>query len=742
MAAVRNGAQVNQDDQSTANTAQSVAIGARDDVTETIIAGALGAGTAGLGAGVDVNLMTNSVLAFIGASNVTARDTVSVNAASSRTISSDAIAVGVGALGLGGGIVVLSIGGGLTGGYSATNSDSNNTSRGNALTAASGNNADDDNSNVPQSLNTSISGALTSMTTPAATGTLPPVDPQSDIHNNTISFGQATNLATGDTITYSANGNQTIGGLTDGGTYFVIVTDSTHIELAASYNDAIAGDAITLDTAGASGSQLFMAGQNDIANSARSTASTAAPSNPANTTTLSGTVASGTTAAIDGGGVITANTVTVTADQQMQVTVPAGGGAFGGVAIGVGLAVVTLESNVSAYIGPAVQIEGQGGSGNLTVSANRDSTVTVPGVAGVFSGFGSIGAAVADVSDTSSVVAFLGADYNSDGVLEGSSTTNPMEVGGAGFASVSVTATQNATVDLSVGAAAISLGAGLGAAIVVADVATDTTALIGANAIVGATASGVTAPIGNVTISASGTQDVEPYSNGIPMAIALGGGFIGGAADIAEITIGLATTALVGAGATIAATGMVDVDATEVNPSNLSLDGASIGAMAIGVVISTVTATPAVTAKADDRSKIAGSSIAILANGTVDVTANATPAAGGILAGSGGVVTAEADPTTDATVGAGASLTATGAIDVGTIGSTTAQSTMSGGNLGGASVGVGKAFATVNAVETTDIGAASDPSDAGLAAVLEGGSLSVTSSGSDDAIANSTGSGG
>jgi hypothetical protein len=336
----------------------------------------------------------------------------------------------------------------------------------------------------------------------------------------------------------------------------------------------------------------------------------------------------------------------------------------------------------------------------------------------------------------------LGADYNSDGVLEGSSTTNPMEVGGAGFASVSVTATQNATVDLSVGAAAISLGAGLGAAIVVADVATDTTALIGANAIVGATASGVTAPIGNVTISASGTQDVEPYSNGIPMAIALGGGFIGGAADIAEITIGLATTALVGAGATIAATGMVDVDATEVNPSNLSLDGASIGAMAIGVVISTVTATPAVTAKADDRSKIAGSSIAILANGTVDVTANATPAAGGILAGSGGVVTAEADPTTDATVGAGASLTATGAIDVGTIGSTTAQSTMSGGNLGGASVGVGKAFATVNAVETTDIGAASDPSDAGLAAVLEGGSLSVTSSGSDDAIANSTGSGG
>jgi hypothetical protein len=742
MAAVRNGAQVNQDDQSTANTAQSVAIGARDDVTETIIAGALGAGTAGLGAGVDVNLMTNSVLAFIGASNVTARDTVSVNAASSRTISSDAIAVGVGALGLGGGIVVLSIGGGLTGGYSATNSDSNNTSRGNALTAASGNNADDDNSNVPQSLNTSISGALTSMTTPAATGTLPPVDPQSDIHNNTISFGQATNLATGDTITYSANGNQTIGGLTDGGTYFVIVTDSTHIELAASYNDAIAGDAITLDTAGASGSQLFMAGQNDIANSARSTASTAAPSNPANTTPLSGTVASGTTAAIDGGGVITANTVTVTADQQMQVTVPAGGGAFGGVAIGVGLAVVTLESNVSAYIGPAVQIEGQGGSGNLTVSANRDSTVTVPGVAGVFSGFGSIGAAVADVSDTSSVVAFLGADYNSDGVLEGSSTTNPMEVGGAGFASVSVTATQNATVDLSVGAAAISLGAGLGAAIVVADVATDTTALIGANAIVGATASGVTAPIGNVTISASGTQDVEPYSNGIPMAIALGGGFIGGAADIAEITIGLATTALVGAGATIAATGMVDVDATEVNPSNLSLDGASIGAMAIGVVISTVTATPAVTAKADDRSKIAGSSIAILANGTVDVTANATPAAGGILAGSGGVVTAEADPTTDATVGAGASLTATGAIDVGTIGSTTAQSTMSGGNLGGASVGVGKAFATVNAVETTDIGAASDPSDAGLAAVLEGGSLSVTSSGSDDAIANSTGSGG
>jgi hypothetical protein len=55
-----------------------------------------------------------------------------------------------------------------------------------------------------------------------------------------------------------------------------------------------------------------------------------------------------------------------------------------------------------------------------------------------------------------------------------------------------------------------------------------------------------------------------------------------------------------------------------------------------------------VTARVGARDKFSAALIAITANGIVNVSANASPAAGGTLAGSGGVVTAEADPVTQA----------------------------------------------------------------------------------------------
>ena len=586
------------------------------------------------------------------------------------------------------------------------------------------------------------------MTTPSGTS-LAPIDPQ-DITNNTIAFNQPTNLQTGETIVYTANpagtsGNTPIGGLTDGGTYFVIATDSTHIKLAASYNDAIAGNAITLTPSVGNGtSQLFSAGQNAVADSARSSASAAAPTDPAGAS-LSTPVASGTTAAIDGGGTITASSVAVNANQQMNVSVLAGGASAGAVAVGVGLAVVTVDSNVSAYIGPAVAVDGLGGAGNLSITANRNSTISALGIAGSLSGFVSVGGAVAYVTDGSSTVAFLGADYSAGGVLEGSTSTDPMTVGGAGFANVTVKATQDAVIDLSVGALAVSAGAGLGAAIAFADIGASTTALIGDNAIVGAVVNGVTTPIGAVTVTASGTQDIEPYQSYLPMSIALGGGFLGGAAGVAEIKIDGATTAAIGDAATINANGTVDVSATGSATANVSLDGASIGAIAVGVVISTVTASPAVTARVGARDKITAGAITVAANGTVNVSADASPAAGGILAGSGGVVTADAEPVTEAVVGAGAILSAIGSINIGVVGSTTAQSTMTGGDLGGVAIGIGKANATINATELTDIGATTTLAGGTVLsgqAMLAGAAVAINSAGTSYANANSTGAGG
>ena len=80
----------------TANASQDVDVAARDEVTETIVAGALGLGGGALGAGIDVNLLNNNVQAYIGGSNVTAKDTVEVNAHSDRALTIDAIAAAAG----------------------------------------------------------------------------------------------------------------------------------------------------------------------------------------------------------------------------------------------------------------------------------------------------------------------------------------------------------------------------------------------------------------------------------------------------------------------------------------------------------------------------------------------------------------------------------------------------------------------------------------------------------------------
>ncbi len=86
------------------------------------------------------------------------------------------------------------------------------------------------------------------------------------ISNDEIDFGVAHGLSTGQAVIYSADANSMdaylgteIGGLTDGGTYFVISTGTNTIKLAVSYDDAISGSGveITLDADTAQSAQTF-----------------------------------------------------------------------------------------------------------------------------------------------------------------------------------------------------------------------------------------------------------------------------------------------------------------------------------------------------------------------------------------------------------------------------------------------------------------------------------------------------
>ncbi|MBL8798396.1 MAG: hypothetical protein JNM56_31160, partial [Planctomycetia bacterium] len=78
---------------------------------------------------------------------------------------------------------------------------------------------------------------------PTATGTV-------DLDTDTLDVGFAHDLVTGQPVSYSSGDGTALGGLTDGATYYVIVTGATTYQLAASESDAYAGTALDLTAIG------------------------------------------------------------------------------------------------------------------------------------------------------------------------------------------------------------------------------------------------------------------------------------------------------------------------------------------------------------------------------------------------------------------------------------------------------------------------------------------------------------
>ncbi len=73
-----------------------------------------------------------------------------------------------------------------------------------------------------------------------------------------ISFATSPDLATGDAVFYHNGGGTSIGGLTDGQTYYVIAIDATHIKLAATFNNAVNNQPVFLTSPGAGSSQSLI----------------------------------------------------------------------------------------------------------------------------------------------------------------------------------------------------------------------------------------------------------------------------------------------------------------------------------------------------------------------------------------------------------------------------------------------------------------------------------------------------
>jgi hypothetical protein len=89
----------------------------------------------------------------------------------------------------------------------------------------------------------------------------PRFDPATDVDNgstgtNTIDLGPNHGFHTGDAVVYRNGGGQSIGGLSDGETYFIVESvDPDKVRLASSPEEAAAGVVIDLDPSVATGTE-------------------------------------------------------------------------------------------------------------------------------------------------------------------------------------------------------------------------------------------------------------------------------------------------------------------------------------------------------------------------------------------------------------------------------------------------------------------------------------------------------
>ena len=218
-----------------ASSNQSINISARNDVDVFVVAGVAVLG-GGLTGGVDVGIIKNDTSALIAnGADVQAKLDIDINAISDRYVESYAISVSLGQIGIAGAVEVWSIGGNL-------DSDS--------IDSLQANDEDDtedpDYSSIYEMVDTnSLLEYFTDLLTGYEEDTIDSATFDSasgvDSVDDTIDFGVEHDFTNGQAVAYSSDSGSDIG-LTDGGIYYVIVIDSTTIQLAENRSDAMAFD--------------------------------------------------------------------------------------------------------------------------------------------------------------------------------------------------------------------------------------------------------------------------------------------------------------------------------------------------------------------------------------------------------------------------------------------------------------------------------------------------------------------
>jgi hypothetical protein len=411
----------------------------------------------------------------------------------------------------------------------------------------------------------------------------------------------------------------------------------------------------------------------------------------------------GTTADIQAGAKITAGqNIGVTANDSATVKEFLGQVAGGVVGVGAAVDILSLAANVTA------NDDGTNTAGNMVnVHAVLNSNVNIVAL-DLAAGFVGVGAGVVVVTDNSATQSTLGNVTKAKAVtLESDSTRTLTTL--TGQASIGAVGAGATFTEITVGGATL------------------------ATVDAGATIGNVATPVGSLTVTVHSTVTVTESTD----AVAAG---IGAAsANFSFLTVDPTVSATIGGSAVIDAVNAVTLDATSTVDAQGKTFGVAAGGLAVGVSLTEVTVSPAVTADVGTSDSVTAGSLSITAATYLpasgyDAQANASGSAGALIGVTSTNTQTSNNDSVNAFIGNAAKVAVVGAVLVTAL-NNTGQKSSADSNAGGL-IAAGLASSSANSNTTTK-------AYLGTSVVMTAGDLTIAATGVDNNFASTNaGSGG
>ncbi len=459
----------------------------------------------------------------------------------------------------------------------------------------------------------------------------------------------------------------------------------------------------------------LLAGSNDSRIRDAGTQSQNARGGVSISTDLAATNTAGTTATIGDATVAAGGAIDLDARQDINVKILAGGASVGGVGLGAGVGVLSVNAGTAADVAALATLSS---GGPLSLTAHTVTVSDLTGFAGTYGGI-AIDAAVAIVHDNSTTRAALG-----DGV----------HITKAGAVTVSASDDRDAKSE-AVGVS-VAGGAAIGASVATADMGGSTTASVGDDIEIGQSV----ATVGSLSVTADSDTSAEAKSIAGKAGISLAA-----SGSVATATVDPTVSATIGSNAQITVDNGVAVSATATPKAKADALGVNVaGGVGIGASVATATSAPDVDARIGSGALISADTVSVKATqdtASHSAEAYAQGAAGGLLAGVNATYAeSENKAHVDAAIGDNSELTVASKVEVKADNASDQRTEVTGLSVGGVlAAGATIGHANSNTVTSATLG------DGVKVASLGGltGLLDVSATSSDNNIATArSGSGG